>query len=200
MTALITRPGIGLFVLIGLVVAAAASAGSLPIKIDLPSQCQMTPIEPGVWECTYNAENDRQRRLLFDFHEIELDETGRETLSNLDEDTLELILNDEIRGIDERREEAMPSTGYARFRYEFLDDTLRPRGFVSCVLSRDTLRFEGSDIRNDRASLHCWAAEPRHGVVYQMLLSLIEYNDPAQSATPTLEAEFDRIVSSVVRN
>lgn len=191
---------IELLALAGLMFATTVSAETLPIDVELPSECQMESVQPGSWVCNYTARNGRERRLLLDFHKIELDEKGRETLSGLDAETLELVLNNEIRKIDDRREAEMPSGGYAKIRYEFLDDASRPSGFVSCVVSRDEVKFAGSSIRNDRASLHCWAEELRQGILYQMLLSLIEFSDPAQSATPTLGEEFDQIVTSIVRN
>lgn len=185
---------------LALICASTAHASeTVPIQIKEPAACNFVQERPGTWVCDYIAKNARSRAVILDYHKITLDAQGRETVASLDAETLELVLSDEIRKIDKRRENALPPGEYLKLHYEMLGVGDRPAGFVSCAKSFDQMVLEGEDIRTDRASLHCWAVERDQGVVFQLLLSLMEYGSADESYTPSLLEEFSDIVLSIRR-
>ncbi len=176
-----------------------AFAQSLPVEITVPDACKVESTKPDQWGCEYETPDGRARRILLDFHMITLDEQGREAVQSLSAFRLQLALIREIAKTDERRLEARPEGDYARHIDELLDDKTQPTGFLACAQSLDEMTLKGSNVRTDRAHLHCWAADVVDGVLYQMLLSLLEYNDVDKAASEALAEEFERIVSTIRR-
>lgn len=180
-----------------LLLAGPLWAGSLPFEIQLPTQCKMKEVKTGTWICNYVSEDGHNRRIVLDFHEYVLKPQAADILRKMSSEERRIAFSDEIARIDKYRDSHRPPGDYHRPRYEFLVEGNCPVGFMACVRSLDDMTIEGSNIRNDRASLHCLAARPDAKAVTQLLFSLIEFN-PARSVQETgLEPEFDRIIASI---
>jgi hypothetical protein len=180
--------------------AVPVATQSLPVTIQLPSGCEMVRESPVQSRCDYTAENARHRAIVLDFYEVVLDEIALEELVSMDAEALELILNNQIKEIDIFREAARPPGDYSKLKYGHLNARDRPIGFQSCTKSQDEFTSEGSDFRSDRTHLHCWGADASKGILYYLLLSLVEYNEVKSAATSTLGDEFDNILASISLN
>lgn len=179
--------------------AAARADETLPFEIDPQSGCVLTRQQSWRWTCDYRSPQGRPRAVLLDFFEMPLDEEGRETLKGLSAEMLELVLKDQISELDAKRDREQLPGAYRRLEYRLLDPDTRPVGFIACAQSLDQMILQGAPIRTDRAHLHCWGADRDRGVLFQLLLSLLESVPADEPATPTLAAEFDDIVASIRR-
>ncbi len=175
-------------------------AVDLPITITLPNGCSLQVLREGDWACDYERQDgafQRNRKLVLGFHTVTLQPSIVARLKTMSEKDVETTVNAEITGIDKRREASLPAGDYKKAYYNFLSANERPKGFASCVRYLDALVPDGSNIKNDRAHLHCWSIDLINGTASQLLLSTWEYNPPTRPVSVGLEEEFSAIITSV---
>lgn len=186
-----------------LVLPAAASAEEVPIDIAVPAGCVLVRQEGGHWVCDYDMPGSigaRHRRIVISVQDIPQRPDALAYLGTLSQDEIGKALEEEIRGIDDRRAASHPEGDYERSDYRFLGKTARPAGLAACSRMMDTMTPAGSSETATRANLHCFTIDVKAGKAVQLLVSLLEFNDSTRAPSPTLDRDFDRIVESIRLN
>lgn len=180
-----------------------AAADRIPIDIVVPAECVLVRQDKGHWVCNYAMPGflgARDRRIVISLQDIPLQPEALAYLGTLSQDEIGKALEEDIKGIDERRAASHPQGDYERSDYRLLGKNARPAGLAACSRLMDTMTPAGSSETSTRAGLHCFAIDMKAGTAVQLLVSLLEFNDSTRAPSPTLDRDFDRIVESIRLN
>lgn len=175
---------------------------ALPVLLEEPFNCELTTLrEYKTWRCDFLSEDGRERSILLSFFVNYPPSDLVEGLVGSDGEERQAILRDLLLEDEkDRRAHSERTEGYSIAYSRLLLPEELPTGFLVCGEKRDSKPIENGTYVVDRLDLSCWGFQIGPDEIYQVILTVVEFNRHDRDHSPRFVEDAEAVLRGLRMN